>query len=197
MWLLQVRQRKNHIWYRKNKRTSEKTLTAKQVPSIKATGVRFIRFVTSPTAHILGMLVCEYSSTCKMKMDRPQCNNKNSPRSCNCCFQTMWRTQKAINIIKSTKDPTNPSTNENWKNSHLHIDQRYGQNEQSINKRKWTTDIALHNLSPKTRHSFFHRQDYLNNIREWDRTSYLATVKIIYPKETRNQKRNRNQNPCC
>lgn len=39
------------------------TLTAKHVPSISATGVRFIRFVTSPTAHMLGMLVLEYSST--------------------------------------------------------------------------------------------------------------------------------------
>lgn len=39
------------------------TLTAKHVPSIKATGVRFIRFVTSPTAQMLGILVREYSST--------------------------------------------------------------------------------------------------------------------------------------
>lgn len=41
----------------------EKNHTAKQVPSIKATGVRFIRFVTSPIAHIVGTLVLEYSST--------------------------------------------------------------------------------------------------------------------------------------
>lgn len=38
-------------------------LTEKQVPSINATGVRFIRFVTSPTAHMLGTVVREYSST--------------------------------------------------------------------------------------------------------------------------------------
>ena len=37
--------------------------TAKQVPSIKATGVRFIRFVTSPIAQMLGTVVREYSST--------------------------------------------------------------------------------------------------------------------------------------
>lgn len=45
--------------------SSDETHTAKHVPSIKATGVRFIRFVTSPTAQILGTLVREYSSTCK------------------------------------------------------------------------------------------------------------------------------------
>lgn len=33
--------------------------TAKQVPSVKATGVRFNLFVTSPIAHIFGMLVRE------------------------------------------------------------------------------------------------------------------------------------------
>lgn len=38
-------------------------LTAKQVASINATGVRLIWFVTSPTAHTLGAEVREYSST--------------------------------------------------------------------------------------------------------------------------------------
>lgn len=37
--------------------------TAKQVPSINATGVRFNRFVTSPTAHMFGTVEREYSST--------------------------------------------------------------------------------------------------------------------------------------
>lgn len=41
--------------------------TAKKVPSIKATGVRFIRLVTSPIAHMLGILVRENSSTWKEK----------------------------------------------------------------------------------------------------------------------------------
>lgn len=41
--------------------------TAKQVPSINATGVRFIRFVTSPTAHMLGTEEQECSSTCKSR----------------------------------------------------------------------------------------------------------------------------------
>lgn len=39
------------------------TLTAKSDASIKATGVRFNRLVTSPTAHMLGILVREYSFT--------------------------------------------------------------------------------------------------------------------------------------
>lgn len=39
--------------------------TANKVPSIKATGVRFIRLVTSPIAHMLGTFVCENSSTWK------------------------------------------------------------------------------------------------------------------------------------
>lgn len=46
-----------------NKEILNKTHTAKQDASIRATGVRFILFVTSPTAHMLGMLVREYSST--------------------------------------------------------------------------------------------------------------------------------------
>lgn len=50
----------------------EREHTAKQVPSIKATGVRFNLFVTSPMAHMLGMFVQEYSSTCHLCLSELQ-----------------------------------------------------------------------------------------------------------------------------
>jgi len=57
------------LWKQRNKTEgiSQETRTAKHDPSIKATGVRFIRFVTSPAAHMLGMLVRENSSTWSRK----------------------------------------------------------------------------------------------------------------------------------
>jgi hypothetical protein len=47
----------------KGLQTTATPLTEKQVASMRATGVRLIRFVTSPTAHMLGTDVREYSST--------------------------------------------------------------------------------------------------------------------------------------